>query len=324
MHSADISIVMGVYNDAPVLSATMESILYQKMADFEFIIVNDGSTDTTAEILHNYAKCDFRIRVIAQDHSGLTQALIRGCAEARGEYIARQDAGDISLPGRLRRQKEALDANPELAFVSSWTEFCGPAGELLFLEKGTGRAAEPMDILDYENAKGVIDGPASHASVMFRRNAYIKAGGYRPEFYYAQDWDLWYRMAEIGKFQMIAQTLYRMMLVPGSISANNYKRQSLIGQLARDALQLRRDGLSEETVLDKAKLIRPGANNHASRVNDAAWLYFIGECLRRNGDTRAYAYLKKSIAKNPFSPKPWIRIIQLLFSLITRRQTFRP
>jgi len=322
--NVNISVVMGVYNAAAVLSATVESILSQEGVAFEFIIVNDGSKDESGHMLEEYAGRDHRIRIIHQKNQGLTKALIKGCAEAKGEYIARQDAGDISLPGRLRRQQEAFDANPGLVFISCWTEFCGPAGEFLFLAKGTGRASEPTDILDNENEKGVIDGPASHASVMFRRNAYSKAGEYRPEFYYAQDWDLWYRMAEIGKFQMLEQTLYRMMLTPGSISANNCNKQRITGQLARDALQLRMNGLSEEVVLNKAKLIRPGKNNSGSKASDAAWLYFIGECLRRNSDTRAYAYLKKSIAKNPLSPKPWIRILQMLFSLITRRQSSRP
>jgi glycosyltransferase involved in cell wall biosynthesis len=322
--NVDVSVVMGVYNAAAVLSATVETILSQDGGVFEFIIVNDGSKDESGRILKEYAARDNRIRIIYQENQGLTKALIKGCTEARGEYIARQDAGDVSLPGRLRRQKEVFDANTELAFISCWTEFCGPAGEFLFLAKGTGSATAPTNILDTENEKGVIDGPASHASVMFRRAAYIEAGGYRPEFYYAQDWDLWYRMAEIGKFQMLEQTLYRMMLMPGSISANNFKKQQILGQLARDALQSRVNGLSEATVLEKARLIRPGKNNDASKANDAAWFYFIGECLRRNGNTRAYSYLKEAIMKNPLSPKPWIRIIQLLFSLITRRQTSEP
>jgi glycosyltransferase involved in cell wall biosynthesis len=319
----DVSVVMGVYNAANILSATIDSILVQDGVAFEFITVNDGSQDESGRILEEYASRDNRIRIIHQENQGLTKALIKGCAQARGEYIARQDAGDISLPGRLRRQKEALDADSELAFISCWTEFCGPAGEFLFLAKGTGRASESMDILDDANEKGVIDGPASHASVMFRRDIYIKASGYRPEFYYAQDWDLWYRMAEIGKFYMLEQTLYRMMLIPGSVSANNYKKQCILGDFAREALRLRRKGVSDAAILDQARLIRPDSNSGTSKANDAAWFYFIGECLRKNNDTRAYSYLKKSITKKPLSLRSWIRIIQSLFSLITGRKSFK-
>ena len=96
-----VSVVMSVYNGAEHLAETLDSVLQQEDCDFEFIVVNDGSTDSTASILDEYARRDPRLRIIHQSNTGLTQALINGCHQARGEYIARQDAGDVSLSSRL-------------------------------------------------------------------------------------------------------------------------------------------------------------------------------------------------------------------------------
>ena len=99
-----ISVVMSVFNDARHIAATLDSVLSQEDADLEFIVIDDGSTDETGQILDGYAVRDPRLRVVHQENSGLTCSLIRGCALARGKYIARQDGGgDVSLPGRLRR-----------------------------------------------------------------------------------------------------------------------------------------------------------------------------------------------------------------------------
>src|SRR5262249_52832345 len=100
----EVSVVMSVYNGASHLAATLDSVLSQEGVELEFIVVNDGSTDKAGEILDDYARRDGRVRVIHQQHTGLTYALIRGCAAATGEFIARQDAGDVSLAGRLALQ----------------------------------------------------------------------------------------------------------------------------------------------------------------------------------------------------------------------------
>src|SRR6476646_3858644 len=101
----DISIVMSIYNGADRLHETMESVLSQEGVSLEFIIIDDGSTDGSGVILGNYARHDARVRMLYQENHGLTRALIRGCEVAKGKYIARQDAGDISLANRLRLQK---------------------------------------------------------------------------------------------------------------------------------------------------------------------------------------------------------------------------
>ncbi|MCH2175616.1 MAG: glycosyltransferase family 2 protein [Lentisphaeria bacterium] len=110
---------MSVFNGAKCLPYSIQSILDQSYKDFEFIIVDDGSTDTTAQVLKEYSKCDNRIRVIRQDNAGLPKALIRGCEVAQGNYIARQDADDYSFPTRLQKQVEELNIDTRIVLVSS-------------------------------------------------------------------------------------------------------------------------------------------------------------------------------------------------------------
>src|SRR5690242_3767545 len=108
-----VSVVMGVYNEALRVGCAIDSILEQSFADFELVIVDDGSPDQTPSILESYRLCDPRVRIVTQQNTGLTRALIHGCAEARGRYIARQDADDWSNPNRLEVQVRMLDDNPD-------------------------------------------------------------------------------------------------------------------------------------------------------------------------------------------------------------------
>src|SRR5438128_1485891 len=112
-----VSVVTSVYNGERYLLPSLESVLGQQGVDLELVVVNDGSTDRTGQILDDLASRDNRLRVLHQTNRGLTEALARGCSEARGRYIARHDADDLSLPGRLRRQQRLLDGDPGLSMA---------------------------------------------------------------------------------------------------------------------------------------------------------------------------------------------------------------
>lgn len=305
-----ISVVMGVYNGGAGLRRSLDSILGQEDANLELIVIDDGSKDGTGGVLEEYVRLDGRLRVVSQPNSGLTKALVLGCDMARGEYIARQDAGDMSLPGRLRVQKGVLDASPDLAFVSCWTEFVGPESEILFVKKGTGVAREPTAILDGGRQWGVVDGPTCHPSVMVRKSAYTRAGGYRDAFYFGQDQDLWYRLAAIGRFQLIEQLLYRVMVEPGSISSRYWKEQQAGAELSREALRLRMRGMPDDRILEMVRRIGPESGAR-SKKHTAKGLYFIGECLRRRGDGRAWTYFRQAVASDRLVWRAWLRLAQM-------------
>lgn len=303
----EVSVVMSVYNAGPWLRATVESVLAQTDVDFELIVIDDGSTDESAAILD--AITDPRVRVVHQENRGLTRALITGCETAQGRLIARQDAGDLSLPLRLAKQRRALDADSSLAFVSCWTEYIGPQDEPLWTGRGTGFAAEPQDVLDATKEWGMADGPSHHGSVMFRAGAYRDAGGYRAEFRYGQDWDLWYRLAALGKFRMLAEPLYAARIEPSSISSAARRAQQALAALSLAAAKARAEGRSDAGILRQAATIpRSGSPLCA----EARGLYFIGEALRRRGDARARGYFLRAIRSCPAHVKAWLRCAQTL------------
>jgi glycosyltransferase involved in cell wall biosynthesis len=311
----EVSVVMSVYNGASNLAATLDSILTQEGVVLEFIVVNDGSTDKSGQILDDYAQRDNRLRVIHQENTGLTRALIRGCDAARGKFIARQDVGDISLPGRLKRQAAVLSNWEDCVFVSCWTNFVGPKGEFLYTMQGTGLASSPINILSPRTEWGLLDGPTSHPSVMFRANQYALCGGYRSEFYFGQDWDLWYRLASLGTFCMLQEQLCVCSINPSSISTSRKLEQYSFAQLSRKAFLRRFAGLPDQQVLEEARQLSPFVGKRANTRRDmAAANYFIGKCLLANANKAAIGYLLATVKENPLHFRGWVNLTRSLFT----------
>ncbi len=307
-----ISVVMGVRNGAAWLAETLDSVLAQTERDFEFIVVNDGSTDPrVGEMLAGYAKRDPRFRVMEKVNEGLTRALIDGCAAARASLVARIDVGDAMRPERLARQRAVLDGHAGVAFVSCWTEFCGPAWEPLFVVEGAPAPETGMDVLPAAPDADLRAGPTHHGSVMFRRSAYEAAGGYRAAFYFGQDWDLWYRLAEQGAFAMVPEVLYRGRVLAVGVSVGHRRRQEALGRCSREAMRLRRCGRDESPALARAARVRPRAvRSGGTRATEAGACHFVGEALRRRGDPRALDYLRRAWRLRPWHPGACTRYLQ--------------
>jgi glycosyltransferase involved in cell wall biosynthesis len=301
-----ISVVMSVYNGARRLRPTIESILGQTDRDFELVIVDDGSTDATPAILASYAQLDPRVRVITQSNTGLTRALIRGCGEARGRLIARQDCGDESHPERLARQRALIDSAPDIVLVSCATAYRGPEGELLYDVSGQGDQVRESLLRDGVDS---VRGLTHHGSAMFRRAAYQEAGGYRAEFYFAQDLDLWTRLARLGRIEFLSQVLYDAVIEPRAISAA-YRGKQI--ESAGISLALRDEQLSgseRQALLDHAAAIRPDRKRNVRR-DEASALYFIASCLRRNGDVRWRGYALTALRSNALHLRTWLLLLR--------------
>jgi glycosyltransferase involved in cell wall biosynthesis len=302
---------MSVYNGAAHLSESLESILAQQGVNFELIVVNDGSTDESGEMLNMYARRDRRLRVIEQENHGLTQALIRGCAASQGAYIARQDAGDLSLPGRLVKQLNCTRENPDAAFVSCGTRFVGPGGEHLYdVNQDASDATERLLTLDPDELRG----PSSHPSTLFSRSLYERVGGYRPAFYYAQDLDLWIRFAECGTHVVMPETLYQAAVSVESISGLHRKEQIELKRIMLEGARLRRNGVSEQTVLKRAELIRPSKRRSPGRLARARAFYFIGSCLMQRKNPNAAFYFRQAWKSHPLHLKSVVRLLTPLGS----------
>jgi glycosyltransferase involved in cell wall biosynthesis len=215
---------MSVYNGEQFIAEAIECILAQTYRDFEFIIINDGSSDASLAIMQEYAARDDRIHIIDQDNTGLTVALRRGIDAAKGEYIARMDVDDISLPRRFEKQMALLEARPELVAVTTDVQHYsenGPRPEISALKRDP--RLLPL-LLCFANELG------GHGQVIFRRDAYQAAGGYNPEFRYSQDYDLWTRLAKQGLFGSVREVLYHWLCGHGNISSRFSSAQAACSQ----------------------------------------------------------------------------------------------
>jgi glycosyltransferase involved in cell wall biosynthesis len=313
----ELSVVMSVYNGVHSLRETMDSVLSQGGVDLELIVVNDGSTDATGEILAEYASRDGRVRLLSQDNQGLTRALIAGCAQARGKYIARQDCGDISLPGRFARQRHVLDAEPAAVMVSCATRFVGPSDEELYTVAQVSEELEQgLRQLTVENVRG----PSHHASTIFRRSTYKQVGGYRAAFPVAQDLDLWMRVSEAGHCVAIPEVLYQAKLIPGSISAIRRHEQIRAAQSILACAAARRAGKSEVDVLGRWEIereglrARAGSRRRSTDSEQARFYYFIAGALRRNRPDRSRFYYWKSIRASLLYAPAWAGLLRLMIS----------
>ncbi len=301
-----VSVVMAVYNAASTLVASLDSILAQQNVDFEFIVIDDGSTDATAQLLDARAAADTRLRVVHQPNAGLTRALVAGCALARGRFIARQDSDDVSLPGRLLAQAQWLQGHGDAVLVGCDYELVGPRGELLRVHHG--QADGVADLLDRHGRS--VPGP-HHGTVMFRREAYERARGYRPAFYFAQDIDLWSRLLEVGELGYVPEVLCRVTFDPGSITGRHRAAQQRLRELILQGAAARRAGASDEPFVQQAAVIRPqrgGAGPAAAQAQVAA-AYFLASCLFDRADGRARDYLRAVLRERPGHWRAWSKLM---------------
>lgn len=228
-----VSVVLSFADSAKHLGASIESILSQSYADFEFIMVVDGPEDGAEAIAASYS--DPRIRLIHQARSGLTVALNRALDVARGEFVARQDADDIALPERFRLQVSYLEEHPDAGIVGG--------GVTLIDEDG-----RPMGSYTYGQSDRDLRGllyrcvnPIPHTTMMFRRSVAAQLGNYNPSFIRAQDVDLIHRIAERHRLGAVPRPLCLLRVVEGGISMDDASgMEQRMYALAADAVAAHR------------------------------------------------------------------------------------
>jgi glycosyltransferase involved in cell wall biosynthesis len=213
---------MSVHNGKPYLGDSIESVLRQSFGDFEFLIIDDASSDGSADILREFAGREARIRVHTNAANiGLTRSLNIGLELAQGAYIARQDADDVSLPTRLEVQKDILDANANVVLVSGRVETIDSQGNITVKLRPSRPAPSeviPWMLLFYNYLQG-------HSVATFRRDAAMKVGGYDPDFRTSQDYELWLRMSRLGAIQVPETMLLQLRMHDASISRRSRESQ---------------------------------------------------------------------------------------------------
>lgn len=208
---------MAVYNAHKYLRSCIESVLSQSYRDFEFVIVDDGSTDGSDEIVEQFASRDSRIRLIKQSNRGVSAARNLAVSHSRFELLATMDADDVMLPKRLQRQLEFMQQHPEVSVVCSYAQLIDRDGKVI----GTSHT-----IVDVHRGREQRDPhlflEIVHPSTMIRKQALLEVGGYSDRFHVAVDRELWGRLVTSGHFiAVMPETLLQYRLHQSSVTAKD-------------------------------------------------------------------------------------------------------
>jgi glycosyltransferase involved in cell wall biosynthesis len=241
-----VSVLMAVHNGLPHLHEAVRSILAQTFGDFEFVIVDDGSTDGTPAVLAEYAASDDRIRLLKNERNlGLTPSLNVGLRASRAALVARQDADDVSLPGRLAAQTAFMDAHPEVALLGTVAMLIDDAG------RPVRQMATPLSDAGIR-WQMLFNNALCHTSVLFWR---VPDGGpvlYDESFRCAQDYDLWVRMQECGQVRNLPETFVQFRRHDASISAVQRAEQARLAaaiSLANMRILLDSDSVAKDSAV---------------------------------------------------------------------------
>lgn len=210
MTAPRVSVILSVRDGERWVPQAVESVLGQTFADFEFVVVDDGSTDRTGEILDAYR--DPRVRVVHQARAGLTSSLNRATRLTRAPLVARMDADDVALPERFERQIAFLDAHPDVGLLGTGCHEIASSGEVVRT------LVPPADDAAIRRAL-IRANPFIHSSVVFRREAVERVGAYDERLPVAQDYDLWMRMSRVTRLANLPEPLVLRRLTPGRVSS---------------------------------------------------------------------------------------------------------
>lgn len=287
-----ISVLMPVYNAAPFLAEAIESILNQTFSDFEFIIINDGSSDISLDILMHYSSIDTRIKVVNRENKGLIATLNEGLALAQGAFIARMDADDISLPSRFEKQVEFLTHNPICIAVGVLANLIDVDGDLI---RAFGNCLSHEEI-DNAHIAG-LGGAIVHPSAMIRRTSMIQCEGYSERYPHAEDLDLWLRLGECGRLENIPDILFLYRQHVNSIGYAKRITQIKSAQKAVVDACIRRNINLDNINLDMRK-----AETVSFQDVYIKWGWWA---LNDQNVSTSRKYAKKAILTNPFKLQAW-------------------
>lgn len=316
-----VSVVMSVYNDELYIREAVESILNQSFRDFEFIIINDGSTDRTREILSSYT--DERIRLFDQENRGLTKSLNRGLSLAKGSYIARMDGDDISETERFAEEVRFLEQNEKIGLVGTFAYRIDEQGRIVSLSKYKTTTEEIREDL-------WVDCSFCHSSVMFRKICTEEVGMYREKVGPSEDYDLWFRIAERFDVANLPMPLQKFRIDSKGVTVARRFEQlryiMLVRLLAEERKKYGQDSLERWSLEEISAILenflpKTPENERAVLASNYVFLadvYYV-TCDYR----RSLNWLARSLWIKPVDLRGWKLFGKILISIILPKAILR-
>lgn len=243
MTAPTISVAMSVYNGERFLESAIDSVLTQTFTDFEFLILDDGSRDSSPAIIAAAAARDSRIRPIVRENRGLVASLNQLLDEARAPLIARMDADDLCMPDRFAKQIAFLAAHPDHGVIGSYTRDIDEDGAAYPSSGADHPVTHEAFVHNIEHGGPLI----AHPSVLYRRDVVLAAGGYHAAFRHCEDFDLWLRLAHRTRIANLPERLLHYRHYAGQVSNRHAVEQQTGAAIARVAYAERQAGRPDPT-----------------------------------------------------------------------------
>jgi glycosyltransferase involved in cell wall biosynthesis len=298
MSSPEITVLMPAYNAQKYIGEAIESVLSQTFENFELLIINDGSTDQTSQLILSYT--DERIRVINQDNKGIAIALNNGLNYAKSNLIARFDADDICLPQRLEIQYNFMKANPTYSLIGSGVDYIDIDKNHVFTHLPEANTYSEIRQLNYTTC------PFIHSSVCYKKEVVMKYGGYNAYAYTFEDHLLWLKLLQHEEAYNLPQSLIKVRLNPESITIDEKWRTPTFRKIKNTALK--KHAITEK---EGIQLLEIGKNQHEKKIKEGAYYALLGKkYLWNNYDpVKARKNLFISLKISPFHFKNFFLII---------------
>lgn len=288
-----ISVLMPVYNSERYVAGSVESVLRQTLPDFEFIIVDDGSTDRSLEILRTYAAKDSRIRLTSRENKGVARTRNEMLVQARGEFIAVMDADDIALPERFALQVSFLRTHPEVVCIGGAYEIIDEVGRLLTC------LSPPRENGEIQQQALAGHGSICHSCAMIRRSSLLDINGYDEAFTIAPDLDLWLRLGEIGELVNLKEPILKYRIHTNSISGQNPVKQRDAARIACERAWKRRGIEGHFEAIEPWRPGQDSSSQHKFMLQYGWWAFYS------NQRKTAIFYGIRALVAAPYSIESW-------------------
>jgi len=282
-----VSVIMSVKNGMPYLPETIDSVLAQSYSRWEMIIVDDGSTDNTWQVLQQYR--DPRIKCVKQENTGVATAKNRAVQQSKGKYLAILDGDDLWLPQKLEQQVDFLEKNEDYVAVGGYADMIDFEGTYIYTEKKPISDTEIRRQQEFRN-------PWTHSSVMMTRRAFDQVGGYyEPIKQYIVDYMIMFQLSSVGKVYQLPTEVVQYRIVPTALSAKQNSKE--FDAIAHRAI---RKGIMPREDMERMRAIKAREKSTPDFKKSMYHLYLGRSYLFHNYQRdKALQHLRKAIQYNP-------------------------